>query len=591
MQQDFAVDAANAAAILSICTHLDGIPLALELAAVRLKSLGLDALDRGLAARLGALGTGDRSVSLRQQTLEGAIDWSYQLLSEPERLLWARLSVFAGGFELDAAQAVCAGDGLDAEDDPGARRVARREVGPQTTTGQRPPTASDSSNRFGSSAASGSGEAGDGDGPATSSPRLDLELASIAGANDARQVDAFERISVERANVWTALDFCLSDPAEAQSGAEICQDLWIYWAAQGPATDVRRVLAALLELSPGRPVGRAAQLLWIVGCLLRSQQGDQSTATRMATEALEIGRCDRATRSIVAWALQALGVAAYLEPALGRHDRATPQSHSISPETMGLRFAALSRPRPARRRATRSVASSMRESRSPRDGLRSSEEPGRDVGARHAASASWRSPRSIEGEPAEADAHARRCLELERDLGDLIGMASAVEALASIAMSRSVAASAPRPSSALARRDLAIHPDVAARSRLRADHDRADSGRSRRRSGAARFEAAHGARPADDARRGRRLRARGPDISRPRRTTEPAADGWAAVAARDGSGRARGRWSHERAGGGASVHLRADGREPSGEHLQQAGRRYPSPGRAMVAASQIAGPG
>ena len=133
VQQGFAVDAANAAAILSICTRLDGIPLALELAAVRLKSLGLDALDRGLGARLGALGTGDRSLALRQQTLEGAIDWSYQLLSEDERLLWARLSMFAGGFELDAAQAVCAGDGLEAEDDPRARRVARREVRPEAT--------------------------------------------------------------------------------------------------------------------------------------------------------------------------------------------------------------------------------------------------------------------------------------------------------------------------------------------------------------------------------------------------------------------------------------------------------------------------
>ncbi len=114
----FAVDATNAAAIRSVCTHLDGIPLALELAAVRLNALGLDALDRGLTARLGALGTGDRSAAPRQQTLEGAIDWSYQLLGEHERLLWARLSVFAGGFELDAAQAVCAGDGLDAEDIP-----------------------------------------------------------------------------------------------------------------------------------------------------------------------------------------------------------------------------------------------------------------------------------------------------------------------------------------------------------------------------------------------------------------------------------------------------------------------------------------
>ena len=92
-----------------------------------------------------------------QQTLEGAIDWSYQLLSEPERLLWARLSVFAGGFELDAAQAVCAGDGLDGRGHPRARRVARREVGREATW-ETPATGSGSSNRFASSAASGSGK-------------------------------------------------------------------------------------------------------------------------------------------------------------------------------------------------------------------------------------------------------------------------------------------------------------------------------------------------------------------------------------------------------------------------------------------------
>src|SRR3954454_2052704 len=118
VQHGFAVDATNAARILSVCRHVDGIPLAVELAAVRLQSLGLDALERGLGARLGSLGTGDRSLSLRQQTLEGAIDWSFQLLTEPERRLWQRLSVFAGGFQLDAAGSVCAGDGLDDADIP-----------------------------------------------------------------------------------------------------------------------------------------------------------------------------------------------------------------------------------------------------------------------------------------------------------------------------------------------------------------------------------------------------------------------------------------------------------------------------------------
>ena len=103
----FTVDAANAAQVLALCRKLDGIPLALELAAVRLASLSLDQLNRGLASELSILGLGNRGAEARQQTLEATISWSYGLLDEQERLLWARLSVFAGGFEEDAA-AVCA---------------------------------------------------------------------------------------------------------------------------------------------------------------------------------------------------------------------------------------------------------------------------------------------------------------------------------------------------------------------------------------------------------------------------------------------------------------------------------------------------
>ena len=346
VQPGFAVDATNAAAILSVCTHVDGIPLALELAAVRLTSLGLDALDRGLGARLGALGTGDRSLSLRQQTLEGAIDWSYQLLSEHERLLWARLSVFAGGFELDAAQAVCAGDGLDAEEIPELvgslveKSVLKRRQGEAADRFR----LLEPLRQFGWERL---GEAGEETILRTHHRDWIIELATVAGANDARQVEAFERIRVERANLWAALDFCLSDPAEAEAGAAICRDLWVYWAAQGPATDVRRVLAALLDLIPAPDRSRGA-LLWISG-LFSSQAGDQSTATRMATEALAIGQAT-SDPELVGWSLQDLGVAAYLE---GRWD----DTIAYSTESMslaridGIAFPRAERDGPARRGA------------------------------------------------------------------------------------------------------------------------------------------------------------------------------------------------------------------------------------------------
>jgi predicted ATPase len=111
----FTVDAGNAAGVVQLCRRLDGIPLALELAAVRLGSLSLGQLNRGLASELSILGRGNPGAEARQQTLEATIGWSYNLLDEQERLLWARLSVFAGGFEEDAVTEVCSDPRLPAD--------------------------------------------------------------------------------------------------------------------------------------------------------------------------------------------------------------------------------------------------------------------------------------------------------------------------------------------------------------------------------------------------------------------------------------------------------------------------------------------
>ena len=109
------VDDENAEPVLQLCRRLDGIPLAIELAAVRLGALSLDQLNEGLADSLSALGSGNRGAEARQQTLEATIDWSYGLLDEAEQLLWARLSVFAGGFDAAAAIEVCADDRVPEE--------------------------------------------------------------------------------------------------------------------------------------------------------------------------------------------------------------------------------------------------------------------------------------------------------------------------------------------------------------------------------------------------------------------------------------------------------------------------------------------
>jgi predicted ATPase/class 3 adenylate cyclase len=106
---DFSLTAENAAAVASVCRHLDGVPLAIELAAGRVKSMTTAELARALDRRFDTLSGGRRKAVQRHQTLRAAIDWSYDLLSEPERRLLARLSVFAGGATRDSVEAVCSG--------------------------------------------------------------------------------------------------------------------------------------------------------------------------------------------------------------------------------------------------------------------------------------------------------------------------------------------------------------------------------------------------------------------------------------------------------------------------------------------------
>jgi non-specific serine/threonine protein kinase len=287
----FAVNADNAAQVVRLCRRLDGIPLALELAAVRLGSLSLEQLNRGLADELSVLGTANRGAEPRQQTLEATIGWSYGLLDEREQLLWARLSVFAGGFEEDAATQVCGDPRLPAGQIAGLlgvlvdksilKRQLRdggpprywlletmrqygwdrlRELGEETTTQQR---------------------------------HLDWirALAESIGAWDGRQVTLFQQMNREQDNLWAALDFCSRQPGGAAAASELAQHLHPYWASRGPFGDVRRVLTALAELAPEDSVPRA-RLLW-VAAIMAVSTNDYDACTALAEESLRIGTAAR----------------------------------------------------------------------------------------------------------------------------------------------------------------------------------------------------------------------------------------------------------------------------------------------------------
>ena len=110
---DFAVTDDNAAAVGEICRRLDGMPLAIELAAARVRALSLAEILDSLHDRFRLLTGGARTAVRRQQTLRASVDWSHALLTEPERVLFRRLAVFLGGFDLDAAQAVAGGDDVE----------------------------------------------------------------------------------------------------------------------------------------------------------------------------------------------------------------------------------------------------------------------------------------------------------------------------------------------------------------------------------------------------------------------------------------------------------------------------------------------
>ncbi|HET8787267.1 MAG TPA: BTAD domain-containing putative transcriptional regulator, partial [Actinomycetes bacterium] len=112
----FTLDAASAPVVAELCRRLDGLPLAIELAASRVRALPVAEIADRLEDRFRLLAGGGRTLDPRQQTLRATVDWSWDLLEEPDRRLWRRLSVFSGGWTVAAAEEVCGGDGLEAGD-------------------------------------------------------------------------------------------------------------------------------------------------------------------------------------------------------------------------------------------------------------------------------------------------------------------------------------------------------------------------------------------------------------------------------------------------------------------------------------------
>ena len=284
----FAVGPQNAAAVAELCRRLDGIPLALELAAVRLGSLSIDQLNQGLADELSILGRGTEAPRPGLERCRATIDWSYSLLAEPERLLWARASVFAGGFEEDAAAKVCSDPQLPSGQIAGLlgalveksilKRQLREGSAPRYWLLRRRCA------EYGRERLRELGEEA-----ATQKRHFNwiCELARTAGAWDDRQAEIFDRMYLEQDNLWAALDFCLRHPDEAEAAAELAQHLNSFWTCRGPLSDMRRVLASLIEVTPEDSLPRGG-LLWVAAAMAATQD-DYKASVELSEESLRIG--------------------------------------------------------------------------------------------------------------------------------------------------------------------------------------------------------------------------------------------------------------------------------------------------------------
>jgi predicted ATPase/DNA-binding SARP family transcriptional activator/DNA-binding CsgD family transcriptional regulator len=237
---DFEVTAENAGSVARVCRKLDGIPLAIELAAARMGALAVEQVAQRLEGSLKLLTGGARTVETRHRTLRATLDWSHDLLDEAERALFRRLSVFAGGWTLEAAERVDSGSGIEGEDvvlDLLSRLVAKSLVVAEEKGGASRYRMLETVRQYGHERLEESGEA---ERVRERHARYFLEFAQdedaaeAAGRQviDARPVAWVGRMEGEHANLAAALNWSLGDDAgAAEVGVRLAVALFWFWQA------------------------------------------------------------------------------------------------------------------------------------------------------------------------------------------------------------------------------------------------------------------------------------------------------------------------------------------------------------------------
>jgi len=292
-QRGFVVDDASAAAVTAICVRLDGIPLALELAAARLGSLSAPEINARLDQRFRLLTTGNRTALPRHQTLRALIDWSYDLLSPQEKIVFGRLSVFAGGWTLDAAEAVASGG--DVADwqvlDLLAALVGKSLVQAEVIHGSTRYRLLETIRHY--AAERLAQRAGSDLRDARVAHRdhylalVEAAAARLRGPDEHRWLD---RIEADFDNIRAALAFSITDPDSAEPGLRLAAGLKWFCLMRGHSGEIIEALSDLLGRPDARrPTRDRARALVAQGHLLNNF-GRSPAIPSMAQEAITIAR-------------------------------------------------------------------------------------------------------------------------------------------------------------------------------------------------------------------------------------------------------------------------------------------------------------
>ncbi len=304
---DFALTPETAPVVAEICLRLDGLPLAIELAAARTRVLPPQALLQRLDRRLALVAGGARDLPARQQTLRATIDWSFHLLAPAEQNLLARLAVFVGGCTLEAAESVCNPQG-EADVLEGVESLAAQSLLRQEGSGHEPRLAMlETVREYALERLEAGGEA---EALRRAHATWCVALAEEAEPRlkGAQQGVWLERLEREHDNLRAALRWLLEN-GESEAALGLAGALWWFWYVRGHLSEGRRWLEEALARHDGGTAPRLRATALAGAGILAHYQGDYGRATTLCGQALALAR-DLDDKSAIATALHGLAIVA-----------------------------------------------------------------------------------------------------------------------------------------------------------------------------------------------------------------------------------------------------------------------------------------